>query len=577
MVIPNTPLTPCREATFSTSSSEYPLVKISKKFVESARNFFKKPGPRVRTLSEPSPKQNLAQRIQTSRLMSPISEVGSPIPTPTPRNGIRNSSPLGSHENFLVSVSNKKAQSLPNLHHQSRHSKTDLLSVPFVDNPLDPELQKYLHSIKELESLVYKGNIAGVARLAPTLPPKVLNHRFRGLSILEFAAIRGRVDIVAMLVYAKARNTLVDTSCKVVGCGALYHAAKHNQRKVMEYLLDSGANPEQLCEKDGREFSMLPTAVATDSLACVKLIVSYAKNPKAFVNFPDGDILPLKQAFNQDNAEIMEFLLLLGAEIPLAFHVENEDQLCLLAAQQGHTHCVKFLLKRNDPSPLHYQTKEGITALHWAKAHRHESIVKLLLEKRAKADRSTTATTSFVGDDEREITFPEGLDYITFSASYLNEVALDCLGSYCHNLSLTSIKRKITFSNVNEALDHLLDPNSRFRDRDTLFHRLVKAKIDVKKAAELWIELKERGVNFYLKNQAGKTALQLIDDVVKILDLFNPPIKLTQEDKLALKLSQLVIDSVLKSSTPLNLDVRNIVLSYLEVPRSVLPSTQLQD
>ncbi|XP_014785653.1 E3 ubiquitin-protein ligase MIB2 [Octopus bimaculoides] len=219
------------------------------------------------------------------------------------------------------------------------------------------------------------GDIYSIVKLINETPDKVHMTSESGKTYLMAACEQGSMDLVKLLIKAKAFLDVTDKS----GKAALHYAmeCQFNQQDIVALLITSGAciNIQNL---DGN--TPLHVAVERGSEDLVKVILNKKGKHTIRINQPNKEgYTPLHLACERGNKNIVQYLLGCNADV----NVKNrEDATPLsLACKKDHPDTVCLLLQMSNPDcNVVYDDKDN-TPLHWAIQTNHYDMALLILSK----------------------------------------------------------------------------------------------------------------------------------------------------------------------------------------------------
>ena len=169
----------------------------------------------------------------------------------------------------------------------------------------------------------------------------------------------------------------------------LFHAAAQGHTRLMELLLEAGANTDE--PEFARGWTPLFAAARNDLLDAVRLLVEHGAAKDQANNL---GATPLIAAARSGHHDIVRFLVEVGAAKD---HAANHGVTPLLiAAQNGHLDVVRFLVQVGAAKDL--AANDGATPLLVAAETGNLDILRLLVEHGAAKDQATHdgATPMFV-------------------------------------------------------------------------------------------------------------------------------------------------------------------------------------
>ena len=200
--------------------------------------------------------------------------------------------------------------------------------------------------LRQFLSSTLRGKKLGPQTFAPE--STALNHVFRRLSPLTYAARSGKSDVVRFFLKRYSKVVYINPGLE-------------------EYKQDP------LLKKENRHDHPLYWASLSGHLDIVKLLVS----SKGLVNLPNCMLATaLHGAAVNGHLHIIEYLLHKHADIN-AKDIFNATPL-IMAAQYGHPYVVEYLIVMGaDTTQV---TTEGYSVMHWAALNGHHLVVRVLLE-----------------------------------------------------------------------------------------------------------------------------------------------------------------------------------------------------
>lgn len=186
-----------------------------------------------------------------------------------------------------------------------------------------------------------------------------------GHTPLHAAAFRGYTAGARALVEHGAQlNATIEN-----GYTPLHAAAENNFTECLTYLLEAGA--DCLATTDNGE-TPLDFAVKQTYNKCPEILATYMLRKKGIdINSQES----MMQVFNEDNAEILQLILL--AKRSEADIANTEKTLFLEAAKQGKQHCFAMLI--DHVADINAVDGDGATAIHLAASAGHVGIIEELL------------------------------------------------------------------------------------------------------------------------------------------------------------------------------------------------------
>ncbi|XP_042807580.1 E3 ubiquitin-protein ligase MIB2 isoform X4 [Panthera leo] len=214
------------------------------------------------------------------------------------------------------------------------------------------------------------GSMAGALDLLRRHPEQV-DAKNQGRTALQVAAYLGQVELVRLLLQARAGADLPDDE----GNTALHYAALGNQPEAARALLSSGCGANAL---NGTRSAALHVAVRRGFLEVVRVLCERGCD----VNLPDAHAdTPLHCAISAGAGAsgIVEVL----TEVPgIDVTATNSQGFTLLhhAALKGHTLAVRKILARARQL-VDAKKEDGFTALHLAALNNHREVIQILIRE----------------------------------------------------------------------------------------------------------------------------------------------------------------------------------------------------
>ena len=184
----------------------------------------------------------------------------------------------------------------------------------------------------------------------------------------------GHLDIVTLLVEAGAHVDVVDND----GISPLIGAIKGNFTDVAIYLLEHGANPNEIFVDDnGNEHNLLLDAVVESQ---IQFALKLLENGADFSATDSDGVSIITHASFQGIQEVVSFIL--ESPLPLDLNKANNGDginALIASSSEGHVDIVSMLLAtgRVDENT---SDNDGTTALMAASVRGHKDIVQLLVD-----------------------------------------------------------------------------------------------------------------------------------------------------------------------------------------------------
>jgi len=212
----------------------------------------------------------------------------------------------------------------------------------------------------------------------------------------------------------------------VEGQNVLVTAARNGHRKMVQWLIEHGANVESCgsCEFDSDLLENVPAlwaASAAGHFTIVQTLVFEGANVNSRTK---TNSTPLRAACFDGHEHIVNYLLKRGADPEIA---NRYGHTCLMiACYKGHEKCVDLLLEF-DGLDIDRRSNKGTTALHDAAESNNVSIFEKLLKKGAKFLRnelqvSPLLTASLGGHEKIVNYFATGKFLENFGDKYYKEI-----------------------------------------------------------------------------------------------------------------------------------------------------------
>ncbi|KAL1776691.1 E3 ubiquitin-protein ligase MIB2 isoform X1 [Sigmodon hispidus] len=221
--------------------------------------------------------------------------------------------------------------------------------------------------------LVVEAALGNVARALDLLRrhPEQVDTKNQGRTALQVAAYLGQVELVRLLLQARANVDLLDDE----GNTALHYAALGNQPEATRVLLSAGCGVDA---RNGTRSTALHVAVQRGFLEVVKTLCERGCD----VNLPDAHSdTPLHSAISAGAgaSSIVEVL----TEVPgIDVTATNSQGFTLLhhASLKGHVLAVKKILARARQL-VDAKKEDGFTALHLAVLNNHCEVAQVLIRE----------------------------------------------------------------------------------------------------------------------------------------------------------------------------------------------------
>ncbi|KAG3281915.1 E3 ubiquitin-protein ligase MIB2 isoform X4 [Ictidomys tridecemlineatus] len=221
--------------------------------------------------------------------------------------------------------------------------------------------------------LVVEAALGNVARALDLLRrhPEQVDTKNQGRTALQVAAYLGQVELVRLLLQARAGVDLLDDE----GHTALHYAALGNQPEAARMLLSAGCGADAL---NGARSTALHLAVQRGFLEVVRILCERGCD----VNLPDAHAnTPLHSAISAGAGAngIVEVL----TEVPgINVAAADSQGFTLLhhASLKGHALAVRRILARARQL-VDAKKEDGFTALHLAALNNHREVAQILIQE----------------------------------------------------------------------------------------------------------------------------------------------------------------------------------------------------
>ncbi|XP_036918090.1 E3 ubiquitin-protein ligase MIB2 isoform X2 [Sturnira hondurensis] len=249
-------------------------------------------------------------------------------------------------------------------------------SRPLTPGSLSVALDKLRTQKSDVEHpgrLVVEVALGNLARALDLLRrhPEQVDSKSQGRTALQVAAYLGQVELVRLLLQARAGTDLPDEE----GSTALHYAALGNQPEAARVLLTSGCRANAL---NGARSTALHVAVQRGFLEVVRVLCELGCD----VNLPDAQgNTPLHCAISVGTSAsgIVEVL----TEVPgVNVAATNSQGFTLLhhASLKGHTLAVRRILA-GARQLVDAKKEDGFTALHLAALNNHREVAQILIQE----------------------------------------------------------------------------------------------------------------------------------------------------------------------------------------------------
>ena len=201
-----------------------------------------------------------------------------------------------------------------------------------------------------------------------------IQSRFTSLII---ASALGHERIVEMLLQIVPESHDGIDQLASDGSTALHKACEYGHGKIVQMLLNEGANPNIMSQYNGFPLTI---AYQNGHFDLIPLLLKAKANPDSCsVQFQKPLIY---SASADDNQTVLSCLLQYGAD-PNCIDISSWSPL-IIASAKGHKEIVETLLKnRKVPIKVNYRTETRATALHCACRYGHRDIVEILIKNGA--------------------------------------------------------------------------------------------------------------------------------------------------------------------------------------------------
>ncbi len=252
------------------------------------------------------------------------------------------------------------------------------------------------------------------------------------VTALHVAALGGHMFVVELLVKAGANINAVDED----GMTPLLNAVKGNFANVAKYLVEHGANPNDIfIDEKGKSHNMLMDSIMVSNNEFSLLLIEKGAN----ISYLDEDKVSIAtQAAYLGQLEIIKQLISRNADI-ISSNTEGINPL-IASSSEGHHEIVKELLatKKID---INAKDKDGTNALMAASVRGHKEVVSLLLQNGAEVnsqnvDGHTPLMFAYNGKNQVESLLDKYAEYLTDDNDNSTKIIKDALQTHIEVVQL---------------------------------------------------------------------------------------------------------------------------------------------
>ncbi|XP_063448453.1 ankyrin-3-like [Mytilus trossulus] len=242
------------------------------------------------------------------------------------------------------------------------------------------------HFNKMLETFVnscYTGDLQTVGTLVNIIED--LSIIYKNKAAIHYACEANHAEVVDLLVSHKA-----EVNCRAMDCETPIHIATRNEcTQIIEFLIRNGGNPS-LTNNDGD--NSFHIACMKDNAECLLLLFQFTENSfideeyyyEKYIDTKNiSGMSPLSIAYNNRNKNILEILILKGADIDNIYGLQQET-LLFKACKDGEEDIVSFLLEKSASTNVYNVDRK--TPLYISCCLNYDKITCKLLENNANVN-----------------------------------------------------------------------------------------------------------------------------------------------------------------------------------------------
>lgn len=214
---------------------------------------------------------------------------------------------------------------------------------------------KRVSKTQKIKNTILKNNLTGIEKYSKYLSEKA----YDGSSFLHFAVSRQKIEMVKKIL----PHTNINDS-NGIGMTPLHFAAQNTKLNMVNLLLKSGANPNQV--NMNRQLPLHIAAKLGNTRVCKKL----AKVSNLNAQDADGKT-PLYHACENNRSSVVKILVSAGANLELT--KKNGYTAIMIASKKGYYNIVKILAENGAE---HKKNQ----CIHFAAKRGHPNVLSILLE-----------------------------------------------------------------------------------------------------------------------------------------------------------------------------------------------------
>lgn len=215
-----------------------------------------------------------------------------------------------------------------------------------------------------------------------------------GRTALQIAAAAGNIEGVRLLLDANA-TVNIDPSLTggITTLEAGFMATDQEVKsEIVHLLLRAGASPVAH-QIDQEQYAPLHSAVRREDLSMIRILLERGASPNiGFCDSGARKVTPLQRAAFQGNNDIVQELIMHGAEVNAPPYWKGGHTSLQAAALRGHESTVKILLSFGADIKSGIARVDGVSAIEASVRGRNDLITRLLLEKEPDAISSDPIT-----------------------------------------------------------------------------------------------------------------------------------------------------------------------------------------